>query len=431
MPKNIPLGDHNLENVEAYWNAAKSPDPKAKFINKIGTINETFIEARSVIEATTSPDQLLMEEKKPDDNHQYFEPSSILETTKELVVPGLSINGGSIHALEIDLGKNESIGLEEEVINDYVNCTIDASMDELTSYAQLSFTNIDVMEVCARPEIESMKPFSTLQSSYDTKLDKISAVDIPLELEAIGDSQNEILINEELVVECEVPVALSSTTNSDSNENHYEDITEEPKQYNIRRSNRRRYKPLAFWKNERVIYGRRESCAKLSLPAVLDIITYPEIENSKVISRRLGTKKRRMARAITLPSSSRKGLRKPKMFSLTHRLERLGFEEHKEVSGPVLAIDSDNQKQEISQSRFFYFHDIVLMISHSNVESSSSLREDDFMVAPTFTKEGSFSSGSLILPPKFGKKPNSNSGPMSIVCLRSLILDLLPLFRHM
>jgi hypothetical protein len=30
---------------------------------------------------------------------------------------------------------------------------------------------------------------------------------------------------------------------------------------------------LEYWKNERVVYGRRESSARLKIPAILDVIT--------------------------------------------------------------------------------------------------------------------------------------------------------------
>lgn len=48
-----------------------------------------------------------------------------------------------------------------------------------------------------------------------------------------------------------------------------------------RKSSRRKFRPLEFWKNERVVYGRRESCALLRVPAILDVITVPEDNEKK------------------------------------------------------------------------------------------------------------------------------------------------------
>ncbi|KGG51158.1 hypothetical protein DI09_42p10 [Mitosporidium daphniae] len=365
MPKNIPLNDHNLENVEAYWNAAKSPNPKVRFTSRIEPIQGVAVDTNRSVETNCSVDaffsnQLELENDTLSDGKF---PSSLptFDATQQVTASTLSINGGdAIHVIGDDFSNKESLSLVDHAIDKRVELTTNIDdvqcLDVSESYFQLSFTSINTVDTHdvdpsgSAKSSNSPHPYTELPFP-DSEL--LSPETISTEA-IISNTEGHIIVPEEQFFEYEEQTMLSST-NSDSNENHYEDITEASLKPHPRRSNRRKYRPLEFWKNERVVYGRRESCAKLSLPAVLDVITYPEMDDSKASNKRVGTKRRRLTCTGAISSASRKNLPKKKILSLAHRLERLGFEEHKEVSGPVFVVNSDHSKAEISQSNLFQF----------------------------------------------------------------------------
>lgn len=56
-----------------------------------------------------------------------------------------------------------------------------------------------------------------------------------------------------------------------------------------RKGQRKKYKPLEFWRNERFKYGRRESSAFLHLPAVIDVENKNTLQKPKPVTKRRKT----------------------------------------------------------------------------------------------------------------------------------------------
>lgn len=79
------------------------------------------------------------------------------------------------------------------------------------------------------------------------------------------------------------------------------DFSDDSEATGLRRSKRRRYAPLEYWRQERVVWGRREN-GRSVVPVIKEIITIPKPEPEP-----LGTKKRRRGarklRSKSLPSS--------------------------------------------------------------------------------------------------------------------------------
>lgn len=350
--------------MEDYWNAARSPESKSKIRSMINTdIPSKYDESQQPINTTSALFGL------PESNevldliesislNSDFPNTSVNEMnilSEDCIEPCISDslvptfnNTSGAQFVEHSVSEN-FMSMESSIFN--LTDKYEEINTEALNYGHLSFTNIE--------------PPSNLLFSKDNPpepshhSDILLTIEMEKDLDSNPDNQlisfaidnNESSIVEEPYFEYDQPI-ISSFSNSDSNENQFEDVPEEHISPKIRRSQRKKYTPLAYWKNERVVYGRRESCAKLSLPAILDVIRYSDIGDTDRTYKDSGPKKRRLRRNfLTASSKTKRNSRKKKILALAQKLERLGFEECKEVSGPIVFIDS-NVTREIPQRIF-------------------------------------------------------------------------------
>lgn len=59
----------------------------------------------------------------------------------------------------------------------------------------------------------------------------------------------------------------------------------------VRRSSRMRYRPLEYWRNERVVFGRRKS-GPFPVPVIQEIVRVPECQESAIEKREKKIKQR-------------------------------------------------------------------------------------------------------------------------------------------
>lgn len=160
-------------------------------------------------------------------------------------------------------------------------------------------------------------------------------------------------------------------------------------QLDQRRSKRQRYSPLAFWRNEKVVYARRQSTRMLSIlhciefPVIVDVVKRldEDVSSSKPKSRPLKDRKQKLKSSSALESSgySPKVKASCTVFNYDTKLE-----EEKE-----LALSSHHVQPHLSDGKAFDLQTL-------------------------FGEAGIMSSGVIHFAPQ-GVKPNKNSGKHALV----------------
>jgi len=101
----------------------------------------------------------------------------------------------------------------------------------------------------------------------------------------------------------------------------------------VRKSAREHYKPLEWWRGEKVVYGRSEDCgAKILVPQIREIVRIPREEPL-----RLGKRKRGTTRAC----GSAKATSVPPVPAVALNPEE-GWDEDTPERCPVLVYGADN-----------------------------------------------------------------------------------------
>ena len=150
--------------------------------------------------------------------------------------------------------------------------------------------------------------------------------------------------------------------------------------HGLRKSKRKRFQPLEFWKNEKVVYGRRQSSGTyirlnlVGLPVIVDVIKAPKT-----------------------PLKPKKSRRKQNRANSKKSPEEIGYNQTGlEISGLVRNANNSEETE------------ILLAISGEKIQGED-VPGADFRIHTVFVEETFMSAGMLTFPKPGSAKPSRNS----------------------
>jgi centromere protein C len=148
----------------------------------------------------------------------------------------------------------------------------------------------------------------------------------------------------------------------------------------LRKSSRKRLQPLEFWKNEKVVYGRRQSSGTyllnlVGLPVIVDVIKAPKTP----------LKQKKLKRKQMIRTSSKKSP------------EEVGYTQTGlEISGLVRSANNIDESE------------VLLAISGEKIQGED-VPGADFRIHTIFVEDTFMSAGMLTFPKPGSTKPSRNS----------------------
>lgn len=165
-----------------------------------------------------------------------------------------------------------------------------------------------------------------------------------------------------------------------------------------RRSKRQKIAPLAFWRNEKVIYGRRQSAR---MPVIVDVLRKDAAQSPTKQPARHQSSRQKKKRAIEAEG----------------KLREVGFRPKVSVEAAVIDYDTHELTQRRTPLALLFIDDtcwlLVLALGSDQVKAKT-VNGEDFAIQTIFTEGTFLSSGILEFPPK-SSKPSRNSSKHVLV----------------
>jgi hypothetical protein len=162
-----------------------------------------------------------------------------------------------------------------------------------------------------------------------------------------------------------------------------------------RASKRQRMAPLAFWRNEKVVYGRRQSSR---MPVIVDVLRANEESSpTKQIKRK----------------SSRSAAQK-----VTTSLKDAGYRARVSATAKVMDYDTHRETERCTPSLCNVDDSFIVLALGPDQVQTKTVKGEDFAIQTVFTEGTFLSSGILEFPPG-SSKPTRNSSKHALVSPKS------------